>query len=371
MKKFIFMMIALFSMAINANAQNYANYSGSSKFTDNVSVTLGGGVVTPMEDFFANGSTTPIVVLGVDKFINPWLGVGVEGRTSIGVGDNYNPHTAFDYVNVSTYLKLNVLNMIKFNGQRRVFEPVLFGGLGWGHANCSVVNDDYTRLGSSHTAVNARNFMTGRAGAELNFYFNSKKVKGEKSGWSLNVTPSVVWGDICNGRLDKRCGYFEVTAGVRYTFKSSNGRRVMDASPVPALVADNAALVAENASLTKALDEARSTVKTVEVVKEVPATAAVATVADVWTITFEFDSTKLTDAAKATLDTIPTNTVVTVEGFASYEKKSNKKHNDALSAARAIVVADYLTARGVKIAETVGRGADSTSARVAIVSTKL
>ena len=364
MKKIIFMMIALFSMAISANAQNYANYSGSSKFTDNMSVTLGGGVVTPMEDFFTNGSTTPIVVLGVDKFVNPWLGVGIEGRTSIGVGDNYNPHTAFDYVNVSTYLKLNVLNMIKFNGQRRVFEPVLFGGLGWGHANCSIVDDDYTRIGTNHAAVNARNFMTARAGAELNFYFNSKKVKGEKSGWSINVTPSIVWGDICNGRLDKRCGYFEVTAGVRYTFKSSNGRRVMDASPV-------SALVAENAALAKALDEARSTVKTVEVVKEVPATAAVTTVADVWTVAFEFDSAKLTNAAKATLDAIPTNIVVTVDGFASYEKKSNKKHNDALSAARAVVVADYLTARGVKVAETVGRGADATSARVAIVSTKL
>ena len=363
MKKIIFMMVALFSMAISANAQNYANYSGSSKFTDNVSVTLGGGVVTPMEDFFTNGYTTPIVVLGVDKFVNPWLGVGVEGRTSIGVGDNYNPHTAFDYVNVSTYLKLNVLNMFKFNGQRRVFEPVLFGGLGWGHANCSVVDDDYTRLGTNHTAVNARDFMTGRAGAELNFYFNSKKVKGEKSAWSINVTPSVVWGDICNGRLDKRCGHFEVTAGVRYTFKSSNGRRVMDASPV-------AALVAENAALAKALDEARSTVKTVEVVKEVPATAAVTTVADVWTVTFEFDSAKLTDAAKTTLDAIPENIVVTVDGFASYEKKSNKKHNDALSTARAVVVADYLTARGVKVAETVGRGANATSARVAIVSLK-
>ena len=363
MKKIIFMMIALVSMAIGANAQSYANYSGSSKFTDNVSVTLGGGVVTPMEDFFTNGSTTPIVVLGVDKFVNPWLGVGVEGRTSIGVGDNYNPHTAFDYVNVSTYLKLNVLNMIKFNGQRRVFEPVLFGGLGWGHANCSIVDDNYTRLGTNHTAVNARDFMTGRAGAELNFYFNSNKVKGEKSAWSINVTPSVVWGDICNGRLDKRCGYFEVTAGVRYTFKSSNGRRVMDASPVPALVA-------ENAALAKALDEARSTVKTVEVVKEVPATNAVSTAADVWTVAFEFDSAKLTDAAKATLDAIPTNIVVTVDGFASYEKKSNKKHNDALSAARAVAVADYLTARGVKVAETVGRGANATSARVAIVSLK-
>lgn len=360
------MMIAFVSMAIGAYAQNYTNYSGSSKFTDNVSVTLSGGVVTSMEDFFTNGSTTPIVVLGVDKFINPWLGIGVDGRTSIGVGDNYNPHTAFDYVNVNTYLKLNVLNMIKFNGQRRIFEPVLFGGLGWGHANCSVVNDDYTRIGSNHTAVNARNFMTTRAGAELNFYFNSKKVKGEKSGWSFSVTPSVIWGDICNGRLDNRCGYFEVTAGVRYTFKSSNGRRVMDASPVPALIA-------EYVSIVKELDEARSTVKTVEVVKEVPvlATAAVATVADVWTVAFEFDSAKLTDAAKSTLDAIPTNIVVTVDGFASYEKKTNKKHNDVLSAARAIVVTEYLTARGVKVADTVGRGANATSGRVAIITVKL
>ena len=71
MKKFIFIMIAFVSMAIGANAQTYANYSGSSKLTDNVSVSLGGCVVTPMEDFFNNGSTTPIVVLGVDKFVNP------------------------------------------------------------------------------------------------------------------------------------------------------------------------------------------------------------------------------------------------------------------------------------------------------------
>ena len=70
MKKFIFIMIAFVSMAISANAQNYANYSGSSKFTDNMSVTLGGGVVTHMEDFFNNGSTTPIVDLGVDKIVN-------------------------------------------------------------------------------------------------------------------------------------------------------------------------------------------------------------------------------------------------------------------------------------------------------------
>ena len=40
MKKFIFMLIAMFTFAIGSiNAQTQNDYAGSSKFTDNVSVT--------------------------------------------------------------------------------------------------------------------------------------------------------------------------------------------------------------------------------------------------------------------------------------------------------------------------------------------
>ena len=135
MKKFIFMMIAMFTLAISAIAQDTNNYVGSSKFTDNWSVTLQGGVVTPFDHFFKDGSTTPIIVLGADKYINPWLGVGVDARTSIGTCNKYNIHTAFDMVNLNGYVKFNILNAIKFDGTRRLFEPVVYTGLGWGHVN--------------------------------------------------------------------------------------------------------------------------------------------------------------------------------------------------------------------------------------------
>ena len=139
MKKFIFMLVATLMLAIGAvNAQEQSNYAGSSKFTDNVSVTLQGGVLTTFNDFYTGHTAmAPIAVLGVDKYINPWFGVGVEGRTLIGTGNGmYNAHTAFDAVNVSGYAKFNILNMFNYNGERKFFEPVVYTGLGWGHQTC-------------------------------------------------------------------------------------------------------------------------------------------------------------------------------------------------------------------------------------------
>ena len=53
MKKFIFMLIAMFTFAIGSiNAQAQNDYAGSSKFTDNVSVTLQGGVLTSFDNFY-------------------------------------------------------------------------------------------------------------------------------------------------------------------------------------------------------------------------------------------------------------------------------------------------------------------------------
>src|SRR5574344_1216128 len=104
MKKFIFMLIAMFTFAIaSINAQTQNDYAGSSKFTDNVSVTLQGGVLTSFNNFYSGHTAmAPIVLVGVDKYVTPWLGFGVEGRTLIGTGHgSYNKYTAFDYVNVS------------------------------------------------------------------------------------------------------------------------------------------------------------------------------------------------------------------------------------------------------------------------------
>lgn len=226
MKKFIsmVMMTIMMMVATVANAQNQSNYSGSSKFTDNWSVTLQGGVITPMSNFYGGHTAmTPIVVVGADKYITPWLGVGVDARTAIGTGCGlHNPHTAFDVVNVSGLAKLNVVNLFDFDGTRKVFEPVIYGGLGWGHNTCSnapSISRNYNKsiapTGTFGTSL--RNYITARAGVEFNFNVTPKR------NLAIVVNPSVVWGNIDNARLTKGNGHFEVTAGLVYHFKTSNG----------------------------------------------------------------------------------------------------------------------------------------------------
>lgn len=216
MKKFLSILCALCVSAISF-AQSQTNYSGSSRFTDNWSVSLQGGVLTGFNNFFSgHTATAPTVTIGIDKYITPWLGFGIEGRTLIGTGHGhvdgicysgvpnaYNTHTAFDAVNVSGYAKFNIINMFSYNGHRKFFEPVVYTGIGWGHQNCSKSFD--------------RNYMTFRSGAELNFNL------GKERAWAVVVNPSVVFGDINNGKLMKSHGYFEVNAGLVYHFKTSNG----------------------------------------------------------------------------------------------------------------------------------------------------
>jgi OmpA-OmpF porin, OOP family len=214
MKK-IFSILCALCASLMSFAQS--NYAGSSRFTDNWSISLQGGVLTGFNNFFSgHTAAAPTVTIGLDKYITPWFGLGIEGRTLIGTGrghadgicysgvpNAYNAHTAFDAVNVSGYAKFNVLNMFSYNGHRKFFEPVVYTGLGWGHQTCS-------------KSFN-RNYMTFRSGAELNFNF------GKERAWAVVVNPSVVFGDINNGKLMKSHGHFEVNAGVVYHFKTSNG----------------------------------------------------------------------------------------------------------------------------------------------------
>lgn len=340
MKKFIFMLVATLMLAIGAvNAQEQSNYAGSSKFTDNVSVTLQGGVLTTFNDFYTGHTAmAPIAVLGVDKYINPWFGVGIEGRTLIGTGNGmYNAHTAFDAVNVSGYAKFNILNMFNYNGERKFFEPVVYTGLGWGHQTCS--------------AAELRNYMTYRAGAEFNFNL------GKEKAWAIVVNPSVVWGDINNGKLVKQNGNFEVTAGVAYHFKTSNGKHSI-AKP---RLYDAAEIAALNARINELM-------KRPAVVKEVVKKVSVTTITIVdktHVVVFAQNSSELTPEAKAVLN----NVSGTVNVVASASPEGTFDYNKKLSEKRANAVANYLKGRGVKVNTVTGVGVQgNTSNRIAIVT---
>ena len=341
MKKFILIFVAMFMFATSMFAQEQTNYTGSSKFTDNVSVTVQGGVLTSFDNFYSGHTAmAPIALVGVDKYVNPWFGVGVEARTLIGTGNgSYNTKTVFDWVNLSGYAKFNVLNMFNYNGERRTFEPVVYTGLGWGHSTACL-----------HT-----NQATYRAGVELNLNL------GKEKAWGIVLNPSVVWGGMTDYKLNKHNGSFEVTAGVIYHFKTSNGTRTFTK---PRLYSQSE-IDALNARI-KELDSRQVAVK--EVIKNVPATnstASINVVEKTYIVTFAKSKADLTNAAKANLDKI-TGTVV-IEASASPE--GTTKFNQKLSEDRANAVKSYLESRGVKVTKATGLGVvGNESNRIAIVT---
>lgn len=349
MKKFIFMLIAMFTFAIGSiNAQTQNDYAGSSKFTDNVSVTLQGGVLTSFDNFYSGHTAmAPIVLIGADKYVTPWLGFGVEGRTLIGTGHgSYNTYTAFDYVNVSGLAKVNLANAFKFDGTRKFFEPVVYTGLGWGHQTAG--------YGDDHN-----NWMTYRAGAEFNFNL------GKDRAWGVVVNPSVVWNDLDNGKLVKKNGSFEITAGVVYRFKNSNGKR----SFAKAHLYDAAEVAALNKKINEL--ESREPVVIEKIVEKPVATNTVAGVgSNVFVAPFKFNSAVLSDKCKSVLDNIAEGTTVVIDAYASSEPKSSAKYNTKLSVERANAVKNYLESRGVKVTDTTGHGMDDDFGRVAIVTVK-
>ena len=341
MKKFILIFVAMFMFATSMFAQEQTNYTGSSKFTDNVSVTVQGGVLTSFDNFYSGHTAmAPIALVGVDKYVNTWFGVGVEARTLIGTGNgSYNTKTTFDWVNLSGYAKFNVLNMFNYNGERRTFEPVVYTGLGWGHSTACL-----------HT-----NQATYRAGVELNLNL------GKEKAWGIVLNPSVVWGGMTDYKLNKHNGSFEVTAGIVYHFKTSNGTRTF---AKPRLYSQSE-IDALNARI-KELDSRQVAVK--EVIKNVPATnstASVNVVEKTYIVTFAKSKADLTNAAKANLDKI-TGTVV-IEASASPE--GTTKFNQKLSEDRANAVKSYLESRGVKVTKATGLGVvGNESNRIAIVT---
>lgn len=346
MKKFIFSLVAMFMVAVaTVSAQEQSNYAGSSRFTDNWSVTLQGGMLTTFSDFYSGHTAcAPIIVVGADKYITPWLGVGVDARTLIGTGHGkYNTHTAFDAINLSGLVKFNVLNAIKYDGTRKMFEPVVYTGLGWGHGT-----------GSDATQTHA-NYLNWRSGVEFNFNL------GKERAWAVVVNPSIVYGNpgstLWATKLDKHNGMFELTAGVVYHFKNSNGKHSMSK---PRLYD-----AAEVERLNKIIADLKARKpRVVEKIVEVKPTNVVAkTVADAtYAVSFAQNSAVLTDAAKTILDAVPTNATVNVVGATSPE--GSQRRNEALSVERAKAVADYLSSRGV----TVNNVSGNEAGRVAIVT---
>lgn len=351
------MLLIAFVSFVNVNAQSM-NYAGSSNFTDNWSVTLQGGVITPFTNFFSGHTAmTPVALFGVDKYVTPAVGFGAEVRTGIGtgtVGHVHNSHTAFDMVNVSGYAKFNLANMFVPTDHRHLFEPVVYTGLGWGHATAG-----YEDAGTHKHA----NYMTWRSGVELNFNI------GKSRAWALVLNPSVVFGNPSTTewatKLDKRNGYFECTAGVVYHFRTSNGTHGF----TKAHLYDAAEVEELNQEIQDIREQLNSQPAVIEKVIEKTVEVPVITFEKQTVICFAKNSADLNDDAIQVLNDLISSGVkhVSIVGYSSPE--GSKKYNLQLSHKRAHNVAEYLSNAGIEIEQETGLGAVSNNSNRIVIIT--
>ena len=202
MKKFIAVTVACLTCS-GIYAQRA--YEGAN-LGDNWSIGIQAGVTTPLTHsaFFPNMRAT--WGLGIGKQLTPFFGMGVEAMTSINTTAS---KTAFDNTNVSLLTSVNLSNLFAgYWGTPRLFEIETVAGLGWLH---------YAQNGDGD-----RNSISSKLG--LNFNFNL----GEAKAWTIGIKPALVYDlNACGERnvgFNANRAAWEITAGLKYHFRCSNGK---------------------------------------------------------------------------------------------------------------------------------------------------
>lgn len=200
----IIVSIALCMAVVATNAQKAVV---GNKFTDNWSVGFNAGGTTPLTHSAFFKDMRAVLGVGLNKQVTPVLGLGFEAMTSINTTSS---QTAFDNTNLSLLSTLNLNNLFcGYTGAPRFFEVETVAGIGWLH---------YAVNGASDL-----NSMSSKLG--LNFNFNL----GEEKAWTLAFKPALVYDMSADG-TDNVCfnanrAAWEFTAGLKYHFNCSNGKR--------------------------------------------------------------------------------------------------------------------------------------------------
>ena len=339
MKK-IFLMLALFSAVVSANAQIATENSNA---LDNIG--LGGtvGVTTPLDlnPMFPINTSFGVVV---NKGITPVLGAQFEVVTMLNGNHFADTKTAFKGINFGLNGLFNITNAFYgYNGKPRLFETSLVMG-----------------IGAFHGISDAPNNLTAKTG--LDFAFNI----GKQRKHSIVFTPSVYWG-LRNGtslQFNHNNAVVSLMGTYIYHFKNSNGTHSFKTYDVGALNSEIVNLQGRLSQVEKDLNDC---------VGKRPVFAYRKQIANKfkngeWVVQFAQNSAELTEEATAILDTIGQDIIVDVVGTASPE--GEYEVNLKLSEKRAAVTADYLKARGVRVRSYIGKGVhigESTN-RLAIVT---
>lgn len=200
--------IILVAFALGAFAVNAQTVVESTKITDNWSVGIKAGGVTPLTHHAFFKSMRPAFGVDISKDLTPNFGLTFQG---MGYVNTTQSKTAFDASDVSVLGRINLMNLFgTYLDEPRVFEIEAVAGVGWLHYYASGDGDS--------------NSWSSRFG--MNFNFNI----GEERAWTVGVKPAVVYdmqGKNGRGRsyYNANNASFELTAGVTYHFRCSNGNR--------------------------------------------------------------------------------------------------------------------------------------------------
>lgn len=322
MKKFIFMIMAALCSIMTVSAQSQSNYCGSSKFFDNVSIGVVGGVETNLNDWNAPQGAVAGIVL--NKEISPIFGVTLEGNTNINglrnwASDASHFHCANTFDGISTYLtaRVNLTNAIwKYNGKPRKFEVEANAGPGYGF----LLHQEY-------------NALLVKAGLNLNYNVTD--------AWTIALRPAVVYDLNGTGTFNTNHAIGQVTAGIVYHFKTSNGTRSFKKAKLYSQ-SEVDALNAKIKDLQSNLETANKAVKT----------NAINTVDTVYTespsslgnvVSFTLNSAKVDETQMANLDNAVRilkenpDLKVTLKGYAD-KNTGSATYNKRLSVRRAEAV---------------------------------
>lgn len=198
--------IILFTFALGAITASAQTVVEGTKIGDNWAVEVNAGAVTPLthSSYFKNAR--PAFGVGFSKQLTPIFGMGFQG---MGYVNTTQSKTAIDGSDVSMLGKVNLMNLFgSYPGAPRAFEIEAVAGIGWLH---------YYMNGSGD-----QNSWSTRLG--MNFNFNL----GEEKAWTLGIKPAIVYdmeGDFntSKSRFNANNATFELTAGLTYHFKTSNG----------------------------------------------------------------------------------------------------------------------------------------------------
>ena len=323
MKKFIFMIMAALCSIMTVSAQSQSNYCGSSKFFDNVSIGVVGGVETNLNDWNAPQGAVAGIVL--NKEISPIFGVTLEGNTNINglrnwASDASHFHCANTFDGLSVYLtpRVNLTNaLLGYKGSPRKFELEAVAGPGYGFW----LHDEY-------------NALLVKAGLNLNYNLSN--------AFTVTLRPAVVYNlDANNAHFDTRNAVAQLSAGIVYHFKTSNGTRSFKKAKLYSQ-SEVDALNAKITDLQSNLETANKAVKT----------NAINTVDTVYTespsslgnvVSFTLNSAKVDETQMANLDNAVRilkenpDLKVTLKGYAD-KNTGSATYNKRLSVRRAEAV---------------------------------